>query len=63
MANETSTPFLGHHTHGAVALVKFRGQEQFKSDDSVRLFLAVQTQLVCQGHLILHVLAVILIVI
>ncbi|MCJ1289262.1 hypothetical protein MMC34_000794 [Xylographa carneopallida] len=50
MANRTVPS--GAHAQGAVALVKHRGRDNFKSDISQRLFIAVQTQMV--GHAVQH---------
>ncbi|MCJ1404948.1 hypothetical protein MMC11_008174 [Xylographa trunciseda] len=50
MANR-NTP-SGAHAQGAIALVKYRGKDNFKSDISQRLFIAVQTQMV--GHAVQH---------
>ncbi|MCJ1284119.1 hypothetical protein MMC26_003450 [Xylographa opegraphella] len=50
MANRTVPS--GAHAQGAVALVKHRGRDNFKSDIAQRLFIAVQTQMV--GHAIQH---------
>ncbi|MCJ1432218.1 hypothetical protein MMC27_001574 [Xylographa pallens] len=50
MANRTVPS--GAHAQGAIALVKHRGRDNFKSDISQRLFIAVQTQMV--GHAVQH---------
>ncbi|MCJ1384639.1 hypothetical protein MMC17_007757 [Xylographa soralifera] len=50
MANKTVPS--GAHAQGAIALVKHRGRDNFKSDISQRLFIAVQTQMV--GHAVQH---------
>ncbi|MCJ1389507.1 hypothetical protein MMC18_002364 [Xylographa bjoerkii] len=50
MANGTIPS--GAHAQGAIALVKHRGMDNFKSDISQRLFIAVQTQMI--GYAVQH---------